>query len=853
MTACFGAENASWSPFKSAPGVVAYPSCPGGIDASRGAAGEGLYVRNVMAPGLAAPGAAAGWRFDAPAGTRITGVAFDARLLRNPGWEAGLRDAAGRWLWCGDRCSTSVGQWVHDELRGLSTSRLETLVRCVAPHCRRERLRAFVGLRDVRVALDDPVAPSLGAIAGAGDGWLRGRIGVLADARDATGIRAERVELDGGAVHAATRSCDFTRTVPCANGPLRASFDTRTWSDGAHRLRLGVSDAGGSWTWRERTVRVDNTPPPEAIVAVDGGAGWSAAAERTLRVTLPAAQAAPVVRARLTICHAGQCAAPVARTVGANGAVAVGALAGPGEYAIRVALEDAAGNIGPAAPPVTLRFDDTVPGAPDLSAADAWLRGDAPLPLAATGPAPPSGIAGFRVGDRLLGPSLSLDAFAEGTAPIEVRTISGAGVASTAVRTLVRIDRTAPTVGASGVPAGDGWVSAPVRVALRARDDRSGVARIAWQAGAGPESSAPGEDATVALGEDGRHEIRYRALDAAGNASAEGSFLVRVDRTPPGTVAFEAPDPADPTQVRVVVADATSGVASGTIAIRAKAGAWKPLDTALRHDRLVARIDDAALRAGAYELRARAVDAAGNAAVGTARTDGAPATVRLPLRRAATMSASRSGPPGHRPAPRRRRATGRAGGRLRGAPPRPHRVASDLRPPDRRPRARRGLVPTPHRRERPRPPARPSRSVADRSRPVRRRRRPPARARVGRGAHEGGGEAARRPARRPRRSVRALSRTAAGRARPGRRQAGRRPGARGRPLADVRDRPDRPPRPDPAPPPVHPVQRRPDLPLPPPRTQGDGVPLRVGCQRGRGGARALTCTPPTTDVIVRDG
>ena len=150
VTACFGAENASWRSFKSAPGVVAYASCPGGIDAARGVAGEGLFVRNVMRPGLAAPGAAAGWRFDAPAGTTITGVAFDARVLRNPGWQAGLQDAAAdRWLWCGDACSTSAGHWVHDEVRGLSTSRLAALVRCVASYCRRERVRASIGLRNV--------------------------------------------------------------------------------------------------------------------------------------------------------------------------------------------------------------------------------------------------------------------------------------------------------------------------------------------------------------------------------------------------------------------------------------------------------------------------------------------------------------------------------------------------------------------------------------------------------------------------------------------------------------------------------------------------------------------------------
>src|SRR5918993_1312201 len=273
VTACFGPENASWTPFKPGPGVVPYVSCPGGIDAERGVAGEGLYVRNVLGAGMASPGAAAGWRFDAPPGTTITGIAFDGRLLRNPGWHAGLQDAATeRWLWCGTECSTSANHWVHDEVRGLSTTRLAALVRCVSAYCRRDRLQAFVGLCNIRVTLDDPAPPALGPLAGVGDGWVGGRLDVAAEASDASGLRAERIEVDGRV----------------------------------------VADAGGAWSWVERDVLVDNTPPPEAVAALEGGAGWSPARERALRVTLPGDQVAPIVRARLTVCAAGgRCDAPV--------------------------------------------------------------------------------------------------------------------------------------------------------------------------------------------------------------------------------------------------------------------------------------------------------------------------------------------------------------------------------------------------------------------------------------------------------------------------------------------------------------------------------------------------------------
>ena len=393
MTSCFGAENAAWTPWKPGPGVVAYASCPGGIDAARGVAGEGLYVRNVLGRGMAAPGLVAGFRFDAPAGTTITGLAFDGRLLRNPGWQAGLQDAAsGRWLWCGDACSTSAGHWVHDERRGLATTRLASLVRCVSAHCRRDRLQAFVGLRNVRVTLADPTPPALGALTGAGDGggWLRGRIALAAEATDATGIRGERVEVDGRAVHAASRTCDFTRPVPCraarcglpstpAGSPTACIACARV---SRTRAGAGPGRSGCSgWTTRRRASRWCRSR-----VARAGAPRASASCGSWHSLSSSGGRGAPIVRAVLGVCRAGGGACRrAAVAVGAGGRVGVPPLPGPGEYGVRVALEDAAGNTGPASPPLTLRFDDTVPGAPDLSAADGWLHGDTPLGFAATG------------------------------------------------------------------------------------------------------------------------------------------------------------------------------------------------------------------------------------------------------------------------------------------------------------------------------------------------------------------------------------------------------------------------------------------------------------------------------------
>ena len=263
------------------------------------------------------------------------------------------------------------------------------------------------------------------------------------------------------------------------------------------------------------------------------------------------------MRARVKACRVGGRCADFAPGLAAGGRAAFAPFDGPGEYGLRVALEDAAGNVGPFAPAVTLRFDDTPPGAPDVSAADRWQRG-ADLPLSAEGTPPVSGVRGYRVRiggrDAIVATAIPLGDLPEGGTPVEVRSVSGAGVESTAVRTLLRMDRTAPVVVASGAPSADAWSREPVVVGLRARDQAalSGVDGVHWTID-GAEHGAAGDEAAVAVDADGRHAVTWWATDRAGNASARGSATIKVDRTPPETVAFEAPDPADPTRVSVVV------------------------------------------------------------------------------------------------------------------------------------------------------------------------------------------------------------------------------------------------------------------------------------------------------------
>ena len=89
----------------------------------------------------------------------------------------------------------------------------------------------------------------------------------------------------------------------------------------------------------------------------------------------------------------------------------------------------------------------------------------------------------------------------------------------------------------------------------------------------------------------------------------------------------------DPTRVRVVSEDVTSGLAEGQIEVRRQGeDVWRPLPTTLDSTGFSAVLDDEALPDGSYDLRARAVDRAGNERSTQSMQDGQPATIALPVR-----------------------------------------------------------------------------------------------------------------------------------------------------------------------------------------------------------------------------
>jgi hypothetical protein len=248
---------------------------------------------------------------------------------------------------------------------------------------------------------------------------------------------------------------------------------------------------------------------------------------------------------------------------------------------------------------------------------------------------------------------MNTEALADGSHSLYVRAQDSAGNFGNSAPAKARIDNSPPERVDVRVEDGEGWRSrndfavgwvnpnepdrAPIAGAVyklcplgpgtctRGAQTRSGIARFIVRV------PAPGE-----------WSLSLWRRDAAGNAAENAESVpvtLRYDPEPP-RLGFEPSSPSDPTLVGVAVTDDVSGLAGGSIELSASgSGVWKSLPTEQRGSRLVARIDDASLPAGGYQLRARAFDEAGNEASTDRRLDGQPMALNLPLRIVSTMRA----------------------------------------------------------------------------------------------------------------------------------------------------------------------------------------------------------------------
>ncbi len=234
----------------------------------------------------------------------------------------------------------------------------------------------------------------------------------------------------------------------------------------------------------------------------------------------------------------------------------------------------------------------------------------------------------------------------DGPATALIEVVDAAGNRQSVERTLL-VDNTPPASPQGlGVSGGEGWRSANEFKVGWQNPDESATAPITGAlyeicpAGGGPcvngERGAPDlASFTVRTPTPGDYLLRVWLRDEAGNADrklAAPAVHLRLDDTAP-TLVFEKQDVADPTRVAVSARDEISGVAAGVIeGKRPSDEAWRPLQTVVKNGELTANLNDEQLPDGAYELRARASDQAGNERSTDRLADGRPALVTLPLR-----------------------------------------------------------------------------------------------------------------------------------------------------------------------------------------------------------------------------
>ena len=240
----------------------------------------------------------------------------------------------------------------------------------------------------------------------------------------------------------------------------------------------------------------------------------------------------------------------------------------------------------------------------------------------------------------------------EGTQSLVVRAQDTAGNVGDSPPVTARIDNTPPGRVDVGVEGGEAWRNRndfAVGWTNPEEPDRAPIAAVSYKL-CGADGTCTGGEASgeaidrlaLPVPAPGEWTLSLWRRDAAGNqteTAASVPVTLRYDPDPPA-LGFEPLSATDPTLVTVSVTDAVSGLAGGAIEIsQSGSGTWQALPTEKAGSKLVARIDDAALPAGTYQLRARAADQAGNEASTDVQLDGRVMGVTLPLRRAAALRA----------------------------------------------------------------------------------------------------------------------------------------------------------------------------------------------------------------------
>ena len=336
-----------------------------------------------------------------------------------------------------------------------------------------------------------------------------------------------------------------------------------TWSSTADGASLAVSDEGETLVrfravdnagltsgWVQGTVRLDRSTPSAPSLSGTGSAWWALA-----QVTVSASGSVDAGDAGLdhyeyeTSTDGGS-----SWTAAAPGDTLD--VTGEGETLVRFCAVDAAGNAsgwtdGP------VRIDRTVPTDPTVAGGSAsWLNAaSASLTASGATDTPGSGIDHYEYETSTDGGSTWSSATSgpaapvadEGETAVRFRAVDGAGLTSGWVQATVRLDRTAPSApSVSGLTPGWQSVASVTATASGSTDGLSGLDHYEYEISAdgGTTWGATTAGDTTDVTDEGRTSLHFRAVDAAGNASAWTFGDAWLDRTPPSDPSLAGGSPA---------------------------------------------------------------------------------------------------------------------------------------------------------------------------------------------------------------------------------------------------------------------------------------------------------------------
>jgi hypothetical protein len=466
VLACGGAAGSVQQAFVAAEdaNMDAYHLCPPGSSV-----GTGIVTKATSSGGVAPYLGGAYQVFTAPAGASLQSVTFNVGAIRLENyWSVGIVAFDGDFnagvqpYGCyAFRTGCGVGTPTYSIVETVplyNRARFRFETRCFSPTgCPTTASgftpgnRALFSAANVAVRIEDSsqpwVEPRSGELWRAG--WHRGYEEAWTAFTDNVGIMLTRITVNGEprVVHdyreggwPSSVRCDFTRPRPCVDLlPAGLGLNTAALPDGAHQMRVEAVDAAGNVGSLHHEIHVDNHAPAKPDVRLVGGEGWRHANGFEVKWANPPGQVAPIVRARYRLCDGSGC------VEGSRDGDGLSSLQlqvpAPGQYSLRLWLEDAAGNHDPerAGDPISLRFDDEPPVAVfDPSPPDDPLRISASVHdrgagvVAGSIEARRSGEAlwrdlGARLGDGRLTAALDDAALPSGTYELRAHVRDGAG------------------------------------------------------------------------------------------------------------------------------------------------------------------------------------------------------------------------------------------------------------------------------------------------------------------------------------------------------------------------------------------------------------------------------------------